>query len=138
MTCASEQGHITSRDWASWRCKLERPAGEDLQARALTCDEGFPKRVDGRHCSNACTATLDEAVLPLLVVPAYLLALRNRHPATCDLLMAFSGAKACCNSVYVVLSSNVLLCIPFHIKPMSIFLMLHMSLLLLLAALCCA
>ena len=27
-------------------------AGAYLQARALTCDEGFPKRVDGRHCSK--------------------------------------------------------------------------------------
>ena len=114
-----------------------RPASSYLQARALICYEGFPTRLNGWHCSNACTANVDEAVDPVLVVPACLVALRHRPPPNCDSQMALSGAKACCIPVHMVLSSKVS-CITFHIKPMSIGLMLQMSLLLLLAAWCCA
>ena len=124
----------------AWHVHLSRPllraetgaAGAYLQARALICYQGSPKRLDGWHCSKACTATLHEAVLPILVVPACLLAVQHTSPVTCDSLMALFGAKARCIPVRVVFISKVS-CIPFHINLMSILLMLHMGLLLLLA-----
>ena len=105
------------------------PFGAYLQATALTCYEGFLTCLVSCRCSNACTATPDKTLLPFVVVPARLLALRHRAAATCVSLIPLPMAKVCCILVRVIPSGKAC-CIPIHIMLMSIILLLHTGLLL--------